>query len=213
MAKKKDLGITAKGTKKKATQGRKIIISEEIIKNIIFSLKAGCYLETAAAYAGISKNTLFQWLKRGRREKRRLAADGRRKMIKSEAQFVILVDAVTRAMSESEVRDVSVIAQAANGGHRVTETKVKKDSKGNLISEETVEKAMPPQWQAAAWRLERKFPKKWGKRLAVRKDEGKDLENSPDAYIKKLREEFAEMSGLVGCGNQISEGSQSESRE
>lgn len=199
MAKKKIEGATLTGKKRKAASGRKVAITPEIIENVIFSLKAGCYIETAAAYAGISRSTLYQWMKRGQREKRRLQKKRTRPYV-SEAQFVIFVDAITRAMAESEVRDVSVIAQAANGGYKYTEKKVKKDSNGNIISEELVEKTAAPQWQAAAWRLERKNPKKWGRRVAIRKDDGNDDKNSPEAFANKMREAFGTIAGIIGSG-------------
>ena len=44
-------------------------------------------------------------------------------------------DAVQEAMAKAEIRDVAIIGQAAQ-----------------------------KQWQAAAWRLERKFPERWGRK-------------------------------------------------
>lgn len=187
-----------KGTPR--TTGRRPIITQQIITDILSSLKAGCYIETAAAYAGISKDTLYNWLKRGRREKRRLAKNPRARPYQSEAQFVIFVDGVTRAMSESEVRDVSIIAQAANGGQRYVEEKIITDAQGNILSKQTTTKGIPPQWQAAAWRLERKYPKKWGRRVAILKDEGTG-EETAEEYAKKMRDEFGSLAGILGCGD------------
>jgi len=61
-----------------------------------------------------------------------------------EPKYVAFLNAVEKAQSEAEQRDVALIAQAA-------------------VS----------QWQAAAWRLERKFPDRWGyrKHLTVAADE------------------------------------------
>jgi len=47
-----------------------------------------------------------------------------------------LHDAVEKALADSEARDVALIGKAAGDGD----------------------------WQAAAWRLERKFPERWGRR-------------------------------------------------
>lgn len=183
------------------TTGRLPIITQQIITDILSSLKAGCYIETAAAYAGISKDSLYNWLKRGRREKRRLAKNPRARPYQSEAQFVIFVDGVTKAMSESEVRDVSIIAQAANGGQRYIEEKIITDANGNILSKQTTTKGIPPQWQAAAWRLERKYPKKWGRRVAIRKDEGNG-EETAEEFAKKMRDEFGTLAGILGCGDE-----------
>lgn len=115
--------------------GRPSKISNEIKHKIITAIRAGNYIETASAYAGISKNTLYDWLRRGEREKQRAEKNPRYKIRKSEQPFVDFSDAVEKALAEAEVRDVAIIAKA---------------------SEE--------QWQAAAWRLERKFPDRWGRR-------------------------------------------------
>ena len=83
-----------------SNKGRKALLTPEVLNAVIISLRAGNYIETAAAYAGISKNTLFDWLKRGRREKRRLAKDKRLRPRSSESQFVIFVDGVGRALAQ-----------------------------------------------------------------------------------------------------------------
>ena len=44
---------------------------------IITAIRAGNYIETAAAYAGVNKSTLYEWLKRGEREKQRVAKNPR----------------------------------------------------------------------------------------------------------------------------------------
>lgn len=110
-------------------------LNAETQERIITAIRAGNYIETAAAYAGINKTTLYDWMKRGEREKQRVAKDARLKIRKAEQPFVEFSNAVQRALAEAEVRDVAIIAKAAE-----------------------------EQWQAAAWRLERKFPEKWGKR-------------------------------------------------
>lgn len=157
-------------------------------------------METAAAFAGITKDTLYRWLKRGRREKRRLEKNTRSRMSAAEAPYVIFAEGMTKAMAEAELRDVSIIAQAARGGQRYVEEKVITDANGKVVSKQTTTKGVPPQWQAAAWRLERKYPKKWGRRVAIRKDEGNG-EETAEEYAKKMRDEFGALAGILGCGD------------
>lgn len=107
----------------------------ETQNKIIVAIKAGNYIETAAAYAGINKSTLYDWLKRGEREKQRVEKNPRYKIRKKERPFVGFSNAVEKALAEAEIRDVALIAKAAE-----------------------------EQWHAAAWRLERKFPDRWGRR-------------------------------------------------
>lgn len=115
--------------------GRPTKLTPELQEEICKAIRAGNYIETAAAFAGISKNTLYEWMKRGAREKERLAKNPRAKVKKSEAPFVEFSDAVEKALAAAEVRDVMLIGKAAE-----------------------------TQWQAAAWRLERKFPERWGRK-------------------------------------------------
>lgn len=116
--------------------GRPTKLNYEVQEKIVQAIKAGNYIETAAAYAGISKSTLYDWLKRGEREKQRVAKNPRYRIRKSEKIYVDFSDAVEKALAEAEMRDVLLIGKAAE-----------------------------EQWQAAAWRLERKFPERWGRRV------------------------------------------------
>lgn len=94
-------------------------LTPELQERIVAFLRAGNYVETASACAGIHKDTFYEWCKKGR---------------KGEEPFATFVAAVDKAIAESEARDVALIGKAA------TEN-----------------------WQAAAWRLERKMPHKWGR--------------------------------------------------
>lgn len=115
--------------------GRPIKLNNQIRDSVASALRAGNYIETAAAYAGINKTTLYDWLKRGEREKQRIESNPGAKARKSEALFVDFSNAVQKAMADAEVRDVATIVRAS-----------------------------AENWQAAAWRLERKYPDRWGRR-------------------------------------------------
>ncbi|MFA4971966.1 MAG: hypothetical protein WC683_05085 [bacterium] len=115
--------------------GRPTKLTPAIQKSITDMISLGNYIETASALAGISKNTLYDWLRRGAREKQRLHDNPRARMKKKEAPFVEFSDSVERALAESESVDIGYIATAAK-----------------------------TQWQAAAWRLERRFPDRWGRK-------------------------------------------------
>lgn len=102
-------------------KGRPLKLTEDLQRKIVEAIRAGNYIETAAAYAGVNKSTIYDWLKRGAR------GDG--------AEFVSFSNAVEKALAEAEMRDVLIIGNAAKEN-----------------------------WQAAAWRLERKFPERWGRK-------------------------------------------------
>jgi hypothetical protein len=87
-------------------------------------VRAGNYLETAAAHAGIAKVTLFEWLRRGNREKSGVYRE--------------FVNDIEKALADAEIHDVLNIAKAGL-----------------------------EHWQAIAWRLERKFPARWGRKIQI----------------------------------------------
>lgn len=99
-------------------------LTPELQNEICRVIRAGNYIETAAAYAGISKTTLYDWMRKGRAQKR--------------GKYRDFVTAVEKALAEAEIRDVMIIAKAAEEN-----------------------------WQAAAWRLERKFPERWGHKTRI----------------------------------------------
>ena len=116
-------------------RGRPSKFSEERADKIIRAIRAGNYIETAAALAGVHKSTLYAWLKRGSAEADRLDADPKAKPKKTELPFLNFSDAVDIALAEAENMDVQAITAAA-----------------------------AEDWRAAAWRLERKFPDRWGRK-------------------------------------------------
>lgn len=114
--------------------GRPTKLTPELQAKIVSAIAAGNYMETAAAYAGISRDSLYEWLKRGRKERLRIEAGMPKN--RRETRYAEFSEAVEKSMAQAEVADIAVIGMAAASG----------------------------QWQAAAWRLERKYPEKYGRR-------------------------------------------------
>lgn len=122
-------------------------LNAEIQTRIVAFLGAGAYVETAACAAGVSKQTLYTWLRRG--------ADGDRR-------YAGFLDAVEKAQSEADLRDLKTIREAAQSGI----------------------------WQAAAWRLERRHPEQWGRRrVEVTGEDGGpvDVEVGPMTVLDLVR--------------------------
>lgn len=122
--------------------GRPEKLTPELQQKIVDAIRMGAYIETAAAYAGINKSTLYDWMKRGARAK--------------SGKYKEFSDAIEKALAESEMRDLAVIAKASQEN-----------------------------WQAAAWRLERKFPDRWGRRKA--KSEIAKIEAETEFIREKTR--------------------------
>ena len=142
--------------------GAPLKINEEIIFQIAKAVKNGNYIETASAYVNIDKTTLYDWLRRGRKERDRVRKDGRLRIRKDEQIFVNFSHAVEKALAEAEMRDVMIIGKAGE-----------------------------TQWQASAWRLERKFPDKWGRHRNV---SDLDIEEQK-ARIRQINATADKMSG------------------
>ena len=81
--------------------GRPTKLTPEIQQTIVTFMGAGSYVETAAAAAGISKVTLYNWLRRG--------AD-------DEEPYAEFLNAVEKAAGEADLRDLKTIRQAAQDG-------------------------------------------------------------------------------------------------
>jgi len=75
--------------------------------------------------------------------------------------YSVFLDAVEKAKAEAEVRDVTLIDKAARDGS----------------------------WQAAAWKLERKFPNKWGRvnRTEISGPDGAPVKVDIDAKASLLQ--------------------------
>jgi transposase len=125
-------------------RGQPLTFTPEKGAEIVGYLEEGALMETVAALAGLSKQTLYNWLRRGRREE--------------SPELAAFSLACRGAMARSELNDLRIIKVAAMTG----------------------------QWQAAAWRLERKFPDRYGRRS----DEGlidKKVEKRLKEILDKAR--------------------------
>lgn len=147
-------------------------LTEDLIEEISLLLRRGSYIETAVAACGISKDTFYRWLKDGKNE----SSDSLQKK---------LSDAVMKSLADAEVRDLEVIDKAALG----TPDKIATDSEGNLILDANrnpviEEYGLPPNWRVSAWRLERRFPDRWGRKAKIEMDESIKSESIQIEFIE-----------------------------
>jgi hypothetical protein len=116
-----------------AGYGRPLLCTDELIDQVEKLLPTVLYLDTVCDYLGIDRQTVGRWIKEGKREDHRIHVRG---VEPSEAytikQWHKFYLVYKKALASGEIYDAGVIRKAAD--------KV---------------------WQAAAWRLERRFPEKW----------------------------------------------------
>lgn len=88
-----------------------LLLTDEMHERIVNTLRLGNYVEHAASYAGISRATLYNWLKKGDSARdRREAGETLDEHDERYARFSEDVDA---ARATAIVRNVSIIQQAA----------------------------------------------------------------------------------------------------
>lgn len=144
------------------TDGREVTVRDRILD----AITAGNYIECAAALAGIHKDTFYEWLKVGAQASadlhsgRRTEAD----LTEHDHDCRSFSDAVVEAQARSEARDVAQLAELARGGRKIESSTVKKDAAGNVVETTTRTEVAEPSAAVLQWRLERRFPDKWGRR-------------------------------------------------
>jgi hypothetical protein len=114
--------------------GRPTVLSREMIEEVARLMPTVLYLDTIGDYLGVHRTTWRKWLKRGKEIADRLAEDPDHLVNPNEELYVEFFYAYRRGLAEGEIRDLTKIAAGAPG------------------------------WQASAWRLERRFPKRWGRK-------------------------------------------------
>jgi hypothetical protein len=135
--------------------GRPTELTPQLIAEVAKVLPTCLYRETVADYLGVDRSTFWRWVKRGNREIRRLRKKGT-KPRQSEAIYVEFCNAIKKALAEGEIFDLDII-----------------------------KKASEKNWQAAAWRRERRNPERWGRKDRM------------DQEIKRQVQQQYEMQGLV----------------
>lgn len=92
--------------------GRPTKLTPKITREIVELLMQGNYIETAAACVGISKDTLYNWLKKGARAKKGIYKE--------------FSDAVGKAQAHSEAEDVAQIQKHGAADWKATAWRVER---------------------------------------------------------------------------------------
>lgn len=158
--------------------------------HIVALVAAGNYVETAAAAAGISKETLYEWLRVGAQAHQK---DGR--LTKHEARCREFSDAVATALARSEAEAVARLDLMARGGAKARTITTR--TVGDKVVEITEKiEVLAPSVAAETWRLERRFGKRWGRKQEITGAEGGpitlDLAASARSVIEDKLDEIAE---------------------
>jgi hypothetical protein len=172
---------SAAAPRSRSTAGRPTTLTPEIQKEICDYMAAGNFLDTSCYLTNQSVGTVKSWLKFGNREAKRRQR-GLKPHEPHEAFYQFSV-AVKKASAEAEARNVMNINTISRGqpAREITRERILPD--GTI--ERTVEKhsAVPAQWTASAWFLERTKYGKFGRKdtRPPAKPPGADVPETPAA--------------------------------
>jgi hypothetical protein len=141
--------------------GRPTALTPEVHARIVEAVETGATYELAASYGGVSYVTLNNWRNRGQAELDRVANNPRASIRKNEQPFVDFFNAIKNAEGKAAMKWLQMI-----------------------------DDAMPENWQAAAWKLERRYPDDYGRRTELTGKGGGpvevDVSDARDAIQRRL---------------------------
>jgi hypothetical protein len=136
-----------KGSMKKEERANKCKLTLRA-KNIVYAaIEAGLPISKCAHLIGVDHTTFYTYMKYGEDPRYAKFYEFRRK--------------IKRIEKNRELEALKVIREAASGGFVVKRTKIKTSNRGMTVTKE--ESTLSPQWQAAAWFLERKDKLNWSR--------------------------------------------------
>lgn len=86
----------------KGVMGRPTKFTPDVVSKILAAIRGGNYIETAAAWAGVSKSTVHDWLKQGATQEK--------------GKFKDFSESVGEALAHAEITDVNYVSDAAKKG-------------------------------------------------------------------------------------------------
>lgn len=146
-------------------------LTDALQQSIVARITSGNYSEVSAESLGIHRATYFRWMAKGRKQKR--------------GGFRDFFDCIKKARASDQVENVARIKCAAKGGSLIEQKTITKPD-GTSI---TTRKYSRPEWTAAAWLLERKYPNLWGlrnsKAMGKMAEELETLRRRIDAFTQQ----------------------------
>lgn len=171
--------------------GRPSKLTPELADRLCAHLRTGHYIETACALVGLSKTSMYAWLKNGARH--RDAGTALSKLSAHDRRCVEFLNAVELADAEALDRDMLRHAALGRGGLEVTETREVTDGQGNVKERHEKTTTLAPNPHVLEWRMERRWPHLFGRRsqLEVTGPDGGPLELSVEERADALARDAA----------------------
>lgn len=143
--------------------GNPITVADHIAQ----AIAAGNYFEQACQSAGVAKSTAYRWLSTGAKAAQainKLGPDAVT-LTRNDRRCLEFWDAVTEAEARWEVSAVTQLEQLGRGGAQKVTITERVDPNGQLIEKTIRTETLPPDARVLMWRLERRFPDRYGHRV------------------------------------------------
>lgn len=150
---------------------------------IIEALRARLSLVRASELAGITRMALWNWLEKGHDPEK----------YPVHYQFLLKVNQIK---SDHERESLEIIRQAAMGGKEFKEKRIKIGGKEGIERTDIVKQILP-QWQAAAWYLERTNQQEYARRFISNDKE----EESPEQIVRRIKAAYDSLYNSVPIEN------------
>lgn len=149
--------------------GQSVVVAVTRLDRIREVMQIGGFDKDAAARCGVHVATYRDWLKVGTNARSDLANGRRRKRQLSahEKQCVELVEVVELAEAEARMLLMGVAEQLSRGGLEATTIVEKRDNGGQLTERSTKVETLHPDGAMIRWRLERRWPEDFSRRLEI----------------------------------------------
>jgi transposase len=156
--------------------GRPTVLTPALINQVASLLRSGCLIETAAAAVGITRETLYAWLRKAAKleilRQTEFSAERPFELTGEDALLIDFSDTYKKALAIAELQNVA-----------------------------TIKRASRKYWQAAAWLLERRYPQRWGRRIRAEitalDDEATQSEANEFDMKKLTLEQLAQFMALL----------------
>lgn len=163
--------------------GNPITVADRIVNG----LRAGAYFEQCCAAAGIHRETAYGWLRIAGRVRIR-HAKGHADLTSHEQACLAFSDAVDEAEAQWELSALATLERLGRGGIEEQVVTVKVNADGSTETSTRSSRTLPVA-QVLEWRLERKIPERYGRRVEVTGKDGEPLLGH-DERVENITETF-----------------------
>lgn len=181
--------------------GKSVMAAVTRLDRVREVMSIGGFDKDCAARCGVRVETYREWLKLGVAARADLANDRRtrRDLTAHERQCVELAMVVEEAEAEGRLLLMGVAERLSRGGIEVTTTTEKLDGKGKALERTTKVERTLPDGAMVRWRMERRWPGDFAKRVEVTGPDGGPV-RADVPVVEKLLADLARIAGTKAAG-------------